>query len=147
MMLPHEGSPTLHLCKLAVGAQSVETLRAWQAERLRTDPPLRHRTRNFPRRAGELLGGGSIYWVVAGMMAARQLLLDIAEERGQDGVTRAVLILDPTLHPVRFRAMKPFQGWRYLNPAAAPADLDDSGGPDARLPPALQRDLQALCLL
>ena len=42
----------LHLIKLAVGVPDLDHLRLWQEERGRVDPPLRHRTRNVPRRAG-----------------------------------------------------------------------------------------------
>ena len=58
----------LHLIKLAVGARSVADIRRWQTERARANPPLRHRTRNYPRRAAELLENGSIYWVVDGII-------------------------------------------------------------------------------
>ncbi|HET6308003.1 MAG TPA: DUF1489 family protein, partial [Rhodopila sp.] len=71
----------LHLTKLAVGVRDTEDLRAWQAERLRELGLLRHRTRNFPRRRAEVIAGGSMYWVIAGTMIVRQLILDIVEDR------------------------------------------------------------------
>jgi hypothetical protein len=140
---------SLHLCKLAVGVRDLDHLRALQAERLGRDPPLRHTTRNFPRRAAELLQGGSIYWVIAGAFIVRQRLCDIRAERGHDGVARACLVLDPELIAVRARPIKPFQGWRYLAMAAAPADLDtlEPSASEHTLPPALRRELRALCLL
>ena len=58
----------LNLMKLAVGARDIAHVREFQAERAAREPPLRHRTRHFPRRAEELIAGGSIYWVVAGAM-------------------------------------------------------------------------------
>ncbi|HEX2940120.1 MAG TPA: DUF1489 family protein, partial [Rhodopila sp.] len=61
----------LHLTKLAVGVRDIDQLRDWQTERLRTNPPLRHRTRNFPRRRAEILDGGSLYWVINGSMLVR----------------------------------------------------------------------------
>ena len=59
------------------------------------------------------------------------------------------LVLDPNSCRVAARPVKAFQGWRYLTPADAPADLtalDQGNGADA-LPPALLRELRALCLM
>jgi hypothetical protein len=140
-----------HLIKLSVGPRDVEQLRAIQAGRVESDPPLRHRTRMFPRRAAEILSfGGSIYWVVAGFVRVRQRILDIREETGDDGIARAGLVLDPELVPVEARPLKPFQGWRYLSPEAAPPDLRpgavEARGLDA-LPAGLRRELRDLGLL
>ena len=148
---PRQITPVPHLVKLSVGPRDVEQLRAIQASRLETDPPLRHRTRMFPKRAAEILAsGGSIYWVVAGFVRVRQRILDIREETGADGVARAGLLLDPELVAVEARPLKPFQGWRYLLPDAAPPDLRP-GAAEARgldaLPPALRRELRDLGLL
>ncbi|GAA0598815.1 DUF1489 domain-containing protein [Craurococcus roseus] len=140
-----------HLIKLSVGPRDVEQLRAIQASRIESDPPLRHRTRMFPKRAAEILAaGGSIYWVVAGFVRVRQRILDIREEKGADGITRAGLVLDPELVAVEARPLKPFQGWRYLAPEAAPPDLR-AGAVEARgldaLPAGLRRELRDLGLL
>jgi hypothetical protein len=129
----------------------VEQLRALQAARVESDPPLRHRTRMMPKRAAEILSfGGSIYWVVAGFVRVRQRILDIREETGADGVARAGLVLDPHLVAVEARSLKPFQGWRYLAPEAAPPDLR-AGAVEARgldaLPAGLRRELRDLGLL
>ena len=140
----------LHLMKLAVGARDIAHLRAFQAERAREAPPLRHRTRNMPRRRDEIVGGGgSIFWVIAGVVAVRQRILDIRADAWDDGSACAALVLDAAAVPVRPRAMKPFQGWRYLDPAAAPPDLRAASEAEgaSNLPPALLRELRALCLL
>ena len=142
--------PVPHLIKLSVGPRDVEHLRAIQARRVEADPPLRHQTRMFPKRAAEILSaGGSIYWVVAGFVRVRQRLLDIREEKWDDGTACAGLVLDPELVPVEARPMKPFQGWRYLQPEAAPPDIRP--GMEARgveaLPARLRRELRDLGLL
>jgi hypothetical protein len=144
-----ESPAMLHLSKLAVGVQDLRQLHAWQAERTRRDPPLRHRTRNFPRRAEEIIDGGSIYWVINGFMSVRQRILDIIEDHWSDGTVCTGLILDPRLVSVAGRQTKPFQGWRYLSPEDAPPDLRVRVEPRGvgMLPPALRRELQALCLL
>jgi hypothetical protein len=139
----------LHLTKLAVGVRDIAHLRALQAERAVRNPPLRHRTRSFPRRASEVLDGGSIYWVINGSLLARQRVIDIIEDSRDDGSTCAGLVLHPDLVPLAGRPTKPFQGWRYLLPADAPPDLAQAPmvKGEAALPPALRHELQALCLL
>jgi hypothetical protein len=139
----------LHLTKLAVGVRDTDHLRELQAARSRDNPPLRHRTRNTPRRRTEVLNGGSLYWVIAGSMLARQRILDIVEDRYEDQTACTGLILDSQLVPLVGRPTRPFQGWRYLEPDAAPQDLPALGavtGLDS-LPAALRLELRALCLL
>ncbi len=138
---------TLHLIKLSVGSDSLEDLRRWQAQHGAAHPPLRHRTRNFPRRAEEILDGGSIYWVINRVVTARQLIVDICEGVRDDGTKCTDLVLDPVLVPVQGRFMKPFQGWRYLAAKDAPADCLGSESAAEELPEEMRRDLAALCLI
>jgi hypothetical protein len=140
----------LHLIKLSVGSKEVADLAAWQAERARTHPPLRHVTRMMPKKVAEVLDGGSIYWVIAGFIRVRQRILDIREEQYEDGTACCGLVLHKALVPVELRPQKPFQGWRYLDPAAAPPDLPKGSVAATgleKLPPALRRQLQDLCLI
>ncbi len=137
----------LHLIKLAVGAKSVDDVRAWQTARAKAAPPLRHRTRNFPKRASEILDGGSIYWVVNRIISVRQRITDIRQAKQDDGTACTDLVLDQTLVPVRGRLMKPFQGWRYLTEADAPKDEAGLTATANTLPEALKRELAALALL
>ncbi len=146
----HHIPPVPHLIKLSVGPRDVDQLRVLQARRVEADPPLRHQTRMVPKRAAEILSfGGSIYWVVAGFVRVRQRILDIREERWDDGTACAGLVLDPDLVPVEARLQKPFQGWRYLPPEAAPPDIRP--GTEARgveaLPARLRQELRDLGLL
>lgn len=139
----------IHLLKLSVGPRDVAQLQAIQARRAEVDPPLRHHTRMRPKRDAELVAGGSIYWVVAGFLQVRQRILDIREDTWDDGSRCAGLVLDPALVPVAARPVKPFQGWRYLAPEAAPPDIRDGAealGADA-LPDSLRRALRDLGLL
>ncbi len=139
----------LHVMKLAVGAADLEDLRRWQRQRAREAPPLRHLTRQTPRRAAEILAGGSLYWVVQGAVLVRQRILDITEDRREDGSACAALVLDTALVPVEARPVRPFQGWRYLTPEAAPPDLADLRPADgeAALPEPMRRALRALALI
>jgi hypothetical protein len=61
----------VNLIKLAVGVRDIAHLAAIQKQRAAANPPLRHQTRSTPKRAAELTAGGSIYWVIAGLLQAR----------------------------------------------------------------------------
>ena len=132
---------TLHLIKLAVGIADLEQLAALRRRRA-GDGPCLIGTRQMPKRAAELLAGGSLYWVIRGLVQARQRILGIAPGDAE-GRPRCLLELDHALVPCEPLSHRPFQGWRYLAPEAAPADRN--GGAD--LSPALARELRALGLL
>ena len=144
----------IHLVKLSVGCDSIEDLADWQASRLagmreaRLKPELFHRTFQTPKRRDELLSGGSLYWVIKGLIQARQRILDLKEGAKEDGTRCCLVILDRTLVPVRPTPRRPFQGWRYINPADAPADL---GGHSAEgladLPQKMRKELAELGLI
>ena len=144
----------LHLIKLCVGCESVADLSLWQAERLRQmkrdgiEPEIYHRTFQSPKRRDELLDGGSLFWVIKGLVQARQRLLDIREGTKDDGTPCAMLILDRPVVAVRPMPRRAFQGWRYLSADEAPADITD-GKTDglAAMPPKLRKELAALGLL
>ena len=138
-------APKLHLVKLCVGAEEVDDLITWQTARAieRTkrglDPRPRHTTRMYPRRADELLAGGSLYWVFRGVIRARQALVAIEPVEGEDGVTRHDLVLSPKVILTEPSPRRPFQGWRYLAPKDAPADLAQRReDEDAALPLSLR---------
>jgi len=139
----------LHIMKLAVGIRDLAHLATVQAHRLASDSPLRHHTRNFPRRAQEVIDGGSMYWVVAGALLVRQRIIDITEDRWDDGSACAAFHLDPGLVPVAGRPTRAFQGWRYLEPAGAPPDISEGGAAEGAeaLPATLREELRALGLL
>lgn len=141
----------VHLIKLAVGVEDFDHLAALQQNRIqqataRGDTPNpRHYTRMKPKREAELLDGGSIYWVIKGVIRARQNLLGFESYTDEEGVRRCAFVLDPHLVATQNRPHRAFQGWRYLDPAKAPGDAKD--GEDADLPQELARDLDALGLL
>ncbi len=144
---------TLHLVKLCVGIESVDHLA--EVQRRRRDAlraaglPVEqiHKTRMIPRRQAELLDGGSLYWVIRGNIQARQAIWDIREGRDETGRRCCHLVLDPKLVPTRPLPHRPFQGWRYLDPAAAPEDMPDLTDDLAAVPPAMRAELLRLCLL
>ena len=123
---------TVHLKKLSVGSASVDGLRALQAQRLANVGRLIHITRNRPRRVEELLNGGSIYWIIKGVMTARQAIVDFVEAERADGSPACGIVLSPEIVTVVPTRMRIFQGWRYLEVADAPIDIgtdDDENMP------------------
>ncbi len=144
----------IHLVKLCVGCESIEELAAWQSERLAQmkreaqKPELFHRTFQMPKRRDELLAGGSLYWVIKGIIQARQQLVDLREGTKPDGSPAALLMLDRKLVPVRPTPRRPFQGWRYLQHDDVPPDLKrGSRDQTSEMPAKLRKDLAALGLL
>ena len=136
----------LHLIKLCVGAANPEELRAWRAERAAAGHrPIVH-TRQTPKRAEELLDGGSLYWVMGGFITARQRLVELRPV-DRDGVPHCALVYDPDLITVEPRPRRPFQGWRYLVPEDAPRDMGKwvAGSDDQSL--SLQKELIEMGLL
>ena len=136
---------TVHLKKLSVGSDSLDTLKSWQALRLAETGRLIHVTRNRPRRADEILDGGSIYWIIKGVMIARQKIIDLADVQRADGRPACGLVLSSQLVATTPTKMRIFQGWRYLEAEDAPVDL--IGAADESMPPALAAELRALGIL
>jgi len=141
----------LHIIKLCVGCDSLAELSDWQKKRLKEKrvkgqkPELVHVTRMTPKRADEVLDGGSLYWVIKSQIAARQKLLAFRGVK-KNGVPHCGLVYEKTLIPVVARPRRAFQGWRYLEDKDAPPDLARTKGAND-LPEALQRELAALGLL
>lgn len=144
----------LHLLKLCVGPATIEDLQARIAHNREAalaagrDPAPFHTTRMIPKRAAEIAGRGSIYWVIKGTLSCRQGIAGIAPFTDADGIARCRLVLDPAVTLVLPRPCRPFQGWRYLEPRDAPADLDprEAGGL-AAMPETLRRELAGLGLI
>ncbi|WP_429933509.1 DUF1489 family protein [Agrobacterium vitis] len=143
----------LNLIKLCVGADSIDDLKHWVAERalvaISADlaPQSSHVTRMMPKRVEELLDGGSLYWIIKGQVAARQPLLDIFSVTGADGINRCELVLGPEVIETTPAPRRPFQGWRYLDPKDAPRDLSAGGAGLDDMPDDLKRELAELGLL
>ena len=137
----------LHLIKLSVGTEDVSDLAAWQADRRGQGPDglPRHVTRMWPKRAEEVLSGGSIYWVIKGVILCRQRVLRFDEVDRGDGIRRCAIICEPDLKRVAATPKRAFQGWRYLEPERAPPDL--SSGDTADTPPEMAAELKRLGLL
>jgi hypothetical protein len=132
----------LHISKVAFGCASIETFARRQASREK-DGIVPLVTRFRPTRADELIGG-SVFWIVKHRILARQAILGIALRESD---RKAIISLDAKLVPVRATARRAHQGWRYLDSADAPGDLEGDETGLAELPSALTAKLAALALI
>ncbi len=146
-------SGELNLIKLCVGVSKVSELAHWQLVRTEDarsrgqafEP--RHVTRMWPKRADELLDGGSLYWVFKGLVLARQEIMRLDEVIGEDGIRRCGIVFNPQLVLTEAHKKRPFQGWRYLKKADAPKDIGLYREDEEELPGALRAELSALGVL
>jgi hypothetical protein len=148
----HRQDMTTNLMKLAVGCDSIADLESWiedtrlMMKRLKRPYEQLHTTRMLPRRITEIAPSTSLYWVIKSKVQCRQRLLEIRPFKDGEGISRCHLVLEPVVHPVRPRPMKPFQGWRYLSTEDAPPDMATLGA-DQDMPEDLKRELAGLGLL
>jgi hypothetical protein len=144
---------TLNLIKLCVGCDSIQDLEGWIKQRMKEKrkrgekPEHIHRTRMVPKRASELVDGGSLYWVIRGEIACRQRIRDLRPFRDKDGIGRCGIVLEPKVVPVDPRPFRAFQGWRYLAAKDAPPDLEKAARGTKVMPEKLRRELRELGLM
>ena len=134
----------LHLLKLAVGVDDIDHLRDIRKARAAERGGNWVYTRNHPRRAGEVLAGGSIYWVIRGHIRVRQLVTGLRSERDDTGRRYCLIEVDAELVPTLPRVCRPFRGWRYLRPQDAPPDRSVPAEPPSE---AMLAELRALGLI
>ena len=143
----------LHLLKLCVGVETVQELEDWIKMRLKEKrkkgekPEHIHTTRMVPKRADEIVDGGSLFWVIKGEILCREKLLAIRPFTDKDGIGRCRLVMDGKVHLVQPRPFRAFQGWRYLAAKDAPRDLDHAAPGARNMPEAMRRELRELGLL
>ena len=129
------------MLKLCVGAEDVRDLERWQTRLMKTRKAPVHQTRMVPKQIDSLLDGGSIYWVIKGIIQVRQTFSDIRVIEDRNLRKACELEFEPELIAVDPTPKRPFQGWRYLKPSEAPADVrSGTGGSD--IPPELHAKLK-----
>lgn len=142
---------TVHLLRPAVGIRDIAHLQQVQKEyreKWKGGAVDCIYTRNAPKRQAELLAGGSLYRIIKGMILCRQEILGFEAVQGENGKTFCRIVLKPGLIRTVPQGKKPFQGWRYLAPEAAPADLPAGGKMDMEtISPEMAKDLNKLGLL
>lgn len=129
----------LHMIKLCVGCDTVEDLLAWRRAERGAGAAWIMSTRQTPKRAAEMVQGGSLYRVFKGVILCRQAILGV-ERVGEGKAARCQVSLDPQVVRVAPTPRRAFQGWRYLEPADAPPDLSNDGF--GEIPPELALQLR-----
>lgn len=143
-----------HLMRTGVGVDSVEHLYEIQKTYRHAVDETGHdiaffTTRNMPQRANDLINGGSVYWIIKRFISARQEIIDIKQDIDEEGKKFCRITMKPNIMLVEPTPHKHIQGWRYLAPDKAPADLRpyDPSAPDGAIPPRMASDLAAAGLL
>ncbi|MEE9347510.1 MAG: DUF1489 domain-containing protein [Robiginitomaculum sp.] len=131
--------------KLSVGSTSIESLQDWQnmmvARRIAAGGGAYHEhvTRMFPKQKEALLDGGSIYWVIKGMIICRNSIIALEPTRNAKGLKACSIQMDPRLIAVEPAPRRAFQGWRYLKAEDVPADIKDIDNADGISPQLRQK--------
>ncbi|WP_288017577.1 DUF1489 domain-containing protein [Blastomonas sp.] len=131
----------LSMTKIAFGAQSAESLRQW----LESHAPMgeaRLTTRYMPKRHEEM-AGGSLYWIFNKAIIGRSPLLGFMD----NGQGRYWIRVEPKLIAVQSIPRRAHQGWRYLEPADAPADLGEGMDAADLMPAEMLGELARLGLV
>ena len=136
----------LNILKLCVGVSEIEELESWVKDCRAGRDTLDHTTRMFPKRRDEIIPGGSLYWVIRGMILCRQPIADLEAVTGADGIGRCRIVFKPQIIAVRPTPRRAFQGWRYLEASDAPPDMPKSTKAEG-IPEQMRRELAALGLL
>ena len=136
----------LNLVKLCVGVSEVDELEHWVREAKAGRDTLDHTTRMFPKRRDEILAGGSLYWVIRGLILCRQPIAGLVAVTGGDGISRCRIDFKPKIIPVRPTPRRAFQGWRYLDATDSPPDLP-KGANAKGMTEKMRRELSELGLL
>src|ERR1700741_2826036 len=103
----------LHMIKLCVGCDTVEDLLDWHAADVGGGRPWVMHTRQTPKRAAEMVDGGSVYRVFKGGILFRPEVLAISTV-GEGVNARCEVALKPEVVRVAPTPRRAFQGWRYL---------------------------------
>ncbi len=133
----------LHLTKVAYGCTSLADLTERVARRAAVEGQMFMTTRYLPKRHAEILGGGSLFWIIKHQLVARAVIMNFT----QNAEGRMDIMLEPRVIPVRPIPRRAHQGWRYLEGADAPSDLIDGSLEGDILPAGLISELSDLSLI
>jgi hypothetical protein len=141
----------VNLVKIAVGVSSLEELSLRQKEFFKgnldnSSPYFYHTTRMMPKKHEDIIKTGSLYWVIKGVICARQKVINILRFEDTDGKKRCKIFLEEKITRTAPIRKKPFQGWRYLKRHKTPIDLDDpiKTSFDSEIPIEVQKQLLEL---
>ncbi len=147
---------SVHLIKLIVGCADLEEYAQWQTRQEvdYEDSPSGRAvaclTRFMPKRADEVLrGGGSLYRVLKSRVVCRQKICGFEMVKTAHKGSMCAIMLEPEIITTVNAPHRPFQGWRYFDPAKAPADRGGYilGGENDEPPEEMAEELKAAGLL
>ena len=82
----------------------------------------------MPKRREEIIGKGSLYWVIGGKIQCRQLIVDLEANIDSEGKKCCDILMQPQIIRTITQPKRAFQGWRYLPINDTPNDLMSSSG-------------------
>ena len=143
---------TVHLLRMAVQVESIAHLKQIQADRLHKqlaqgEAGLYTYSRNIPKRADDLIDGGSIFWVIKRYIRVRQRILGIERHTNEEGRPYCAFQIEAEPIKVVPRRQKAFQGWRYLKPEDVPSDIGVSRSQATDMPTEMANELRELGLI
>ena len=94
----------VNIVKLAVGIQSVEELALIQRRFLSqtgidANRGFYHSTKLMPKKHEAIVKSGSLYWVIKGVICARQKILSITKQEDPDGIKRCKIFTSNCYRP------------------------------------------------
>ena len=103
----------------------------------------------MPKKHEAIVKSGSLYWVIKGVICARQKIVEITKQVDTDGIKRCKIFLNDTIVKTTPIRKRPFQGWRYLKKNKTPADIVNhvTGTFDEDIPLKVQQQLLEVGLL
>lgn len=116
---------TMHMIKLVVGVDTLDEFLDIQQTCIMDyngQPANVVHTRFRPKREAEVLDGGSIYRVIKNKICCRQKILGFETLENTEKGTQTLIMVEPIIIQTISTAKRPFQGWRYFEPAAVPKD-------------------------
>ena len=143
----------VHIIKLVVGVDDLDHFLEVQKNNLvEFDgmPANAVQTRYKPKRADEILEtGGSLYRVIKNRIQCRQKIIGFDSYESKDKGTQCLIMVEPEIIQTISKPKRPFQGWRYLEPAAAPRDrgIYLGGGEREEITPEMEDELRSAGLL
>ncbi len=116
----------IHMIKLVVGVSDLDHFLEIQrncVEDYQGTPAHAVQTRYKAKRAAEILeSGGSLYRVIKNRIQCRQKILGFESVETADKGTQCLIMVDHNIIQTISTPRRPFQGWRYFEPAAIPRD-------------------------
>lgn len=143
----------IHMIKLVVGVDDLDHFLEVQRNCVvdyHGTPANAVRTRFKPKRAAEILdSGGSLYRVIKNRIQCRQKILSFETEETKEKGTQCLIMVDHDIIQTISTPKRPFQGWRYFEPAAVPRDrgLYLGDGQREEVPQDMEEELKNLGLL